>query len=237
MQNVEFTTGQIRPIECVKEGFELIKSDYWLLLAIGIVGGMIGGVTLFIAVGAMSCGIFNAYLKKIDGKPVVFDDLLKGFSWFWPSLIVAVVIVVPMLIVFAILYLPIVLSFVMGSKLSQDELMGLLVGAFAIDLVFIVIMVCIHTLIMFAFPLIVDRNLGGIRAMTTSARAVFKNLGGVVGLLLVNFGLALVGELALCVGIYFVIPIIIAGNMVAYRKVFPRMDSDPSQIAYARQAD
>jgi len=224
MQNAEFTTGQIRPIECVKEGFELIKSDYWLLLGMVIVGGMIGGVTLFICIGAMSCGIFYAYLNKIDGKPVKFEDLFKGFSWFWQSLIVAVVVVVPMLTVYAVIYVPIVLSAVMGSKLSQDELMGLLVGAFAIDLVVIVIMVCVHTLIIFAFPLIVDRNLGGVKAMTTSARAVLKNIGGVVGLFLVNFGLAILGELALCVGIYFVIPIIVAGNMVAYRKVFPKIE-------------
>jgi|CXWL01.1.fsa_nt_gi uncharacterized membrane protein len=236
MQDAEFTTGQIRPIECVKEGFELIKSDYWLLLGIVIVGGMIGGVTLFICIGAMSCGIFYAYLNKIDGKPVKFEDLFKGFSWFWQSLIVAVVVVVPMLTVYAVIYIPIVLSAVMGSKLSQDELMGLLVGALTIDLVVIVIMVCVHTLIIFAFPLIVDRGLGGIKAMTTSARAVLRNIGGVVGLFLVNFGLALLGELALCIGIYFVIPIIVAGNMVAYRRVFPRLDSDPPQMNYVRQA-
>ncbi|MFZ1700233.1 MAG: hypothetical protein WBO10_02320 [Pyrinomonadaceae bacterium] len=225
MQDLEFRSGVIRPIECAKEGFELIKSEYWLLLGIAIVGGMIGGVTLFIAVGAMTCGIFNAYLRKIDGGKVVFDDLFKGFSWFWQSLIVAVVIVIPMLTVYAVIYVPIVMSAMMGSHLSQDELMGLLLGAFAVDLILIVIMVCIHTLLIFAFPLIVDRNLGGVKAMTTSARAVFKNMGGVVGLFLVNFGLALVGELALCVGIYFVLPIIIAANMVAYRKVFPRLDT------------
>ena len=82
-------------------------------------------------------------------------------------------------------------------------------------------MVCFHTLLMFSFPLIVDRNLSAVKAMTTSARAVLRNLGGVVGLILVNFGLVLVGELAFCVGVYFVIPILIAGNVVAYRKVFP----------------
>lgn len=236
MQNAEFTSGQIRPIECVKEGFERIKSDYWLLLGIAIVGGMIGGATLFICVGAMSCGIFFAYLNKVDGKPAKFDDLLKGFSWFWPSLIVAAVMIVPMLIVYALIYVPIVLSAVLGSKLSQDELMGLLLGALAVDFVFIVVMVCIHTLLIFAFPLIVDRGLGGVRAITTSARAVLRNLGGVAGLLAVNFALALAGELALCIGIYFVIPIILAGNVVAYRRVFPRRNGDLGDQAYARAA-
>ncbi|MBK7705181.1 MAG: hypothetical protein IPJ30_05230 [Acidobacteria bacterium] len=50
-----------------------------------------------------------------------------------------------------------------------------------------------------------------------------------IGLLAGAFGvdlvlivvLSLAGMLAFCVGIYFVIPIIIAGNVLAYRKVFP----------------
>jgi uncharacterized membrane protein len=41
----------------------------------------------------------------------------------------------------------------------------------------------------------------------------------------VNFGLALLGELALCIGIYLVIPLMIAGNVVAFRKVFPAQNT------------
>ena len=84
-----------------------------------------------------------------------------------------------------------------------------------------VAMVCFHKLLMFSFPLIVDRNLGAFAAMSLSARAVWNNLGGVAGLYGVGFVLSLAGMLAFCVGIYFVIPIIIAGNVLAYRKVFP----------------
>ena len=61
--------------------------------------------------------------------------------------------------------------------------------------------------------------------MTTSARAVFKNFAGVGGLIGVNFLLILAGYIALCVGVYFVIPIVIATNVVAYRKVFPRANN------------
>ncbi|MEO6655547.1 MAG: hypothetical protein ABIO36_05650 [Pyrinomonadaceae bacterium] len=226
MQEIEIKTGVIRPIECAKEAFDLIKSDYWLLFAIWIVGGLIGGVSIFIASGAMTCGTFYCYLRKIDGHPVKFDDLWKGMQWFLPGLIVMLIIVLPMLVVYALIYVPVILAGVMGGKLSQDELMGLLIGAFAIDLILIVIMVCVHTLLIFSFPLIVDHNLGAVKAMTTSARAVFKNLGGVAGLIGVNFVLIMGGYLALCVGVYLVIPIIIAANIVAYRKVFPKVD-DP----------
>lgn len=61
--------------------------------------------------------------------------------------------------------------------------------------------------------------------MTTSARAVFRNLGGVAGLIGVNFVLVLAGYAALCIGVYFAIPIIIATNVVAYRRIFPRQNN------------
>lgn len=221
MNNMEFRTGVIKPVECVKEGWELIKNDYWVLFAVGLVGGIIGGFTMYILLGAMFCGIFYCYLQAIDGKPVAFDGLWKGFSYFAPGLVVTLFIVIPMIFVYGIIYFPFIMAAVMGSNLSESEMMTLLFGAMAVDFVVIIIMVCFHTLLMFSFPLIVDRELSGIQAMKTSARAVWNNLGGVVGLILVNFGLMIVGYLALCIGFYFVIPIIIAGNAVAYRKVFP----------------
>src|SRR6185369_14886945 len=101
---MEFRTGAIKPIECVKEGWELIKADYWLLFAVTLVGGLIGAMTLYILLGGMVCGIYYVYLKRIDGGPVVFDDLWKGFSWWLPGLVVAAFIIVPMLFLYGILY-------------------------------------------------------------------------------------------------------------------------------------
>jgi uncharacterized membrane protein len=94
-----------------------------------------------------------------------------------------------------------------------------------LDVVIMVLLVCFHTLLMFTFPLIVDRNLGAFEAMKVSARAVLKNMGGVVGMIGVNFALIMVGYVALCVGVYFVIPIIMAGNVMAYRRVFPSLQN------------
>ena len=224
MNGTEFNTGVISPIECIKEGWEVIKPDFWLLLGITFVAGLIGGFSMYILLGAMICGMTYAYLKRIDGQSVSFDDLWKGFSWWLPGLVVTAFIIIPLIVVYAVIYVPIIMSAAMGSRMSEDELVTMLVVVGLVDLVLIVIMVCVHTLLMFSFPLIVDRNLGAIKAMTTSARAVLKNIGGVVGLIVVNFGLVFLGYLALCIGIYFVIPIIIAGQLVAYRRVFPRLN-------------
>ena len=54
----EFQTGVIRPIECMKEGWDLIKDQYWLILGITTVGMLIGSfIPLGIGIGAMFCGI------------------------------------------------------------------------------------------------------------------------------------------------------------------------------------
>ncbi len=217
MNDTEIRTGVIRPVECVKEGWALIKSDYWILFAILFVGAIIGSFSLYILLGAMTCGIFYCYLQAIDGRQVSFDGLWKGFDFFKPGLIVMLFIIVPMIFVHS----PLIIATVVGPNLGEEELTGLLIGAFAVEFIFVFVMVCFHTLLMFSFPLIVDRKLGAIAAMKTSGRAVWRNLGGVTGLILANMGLMLLGYLALCIGIYFVIPVIIAGNVVAYRKVFP----------------
>jgi hypothetical protein len=223
MQYREFNTGVIRPIECVREAWAMIKDEYWILFAVTIVGALIGGASLFIVLGPMMCGIYYCFLRKIDGNAVSFDDLWKGFEWFGPGLGVSIAIVVPMFAVYAVIYGPILAAAFIGSTLSHDELIAMLIGAVIVDLIVIVIMVCFHTLLMFSFPLIVDRNLGAVDSITISARAVWKNMGGVAGVILVNFGLALAGYAALCFGIYLILPVILATHVVAYRKVFPEL--------------
>lgn len=235
MQNLEFRTGVIKPIECAKDAWELIKDEYWILLAVSIVGGMIGGISFYVLIGSMICGIFGCYLKKVDGGHVVFDDLWKGFKFFWPSLLLTIAFVVPivvfMVVMFATVYLPLITAAIMGDKANGGAILGTFVVGFAVDIVIALMMICIHSLLIFAFPLIVDRGLSSWDAMKLSARAVLKNIGGIGGMIAVNFCLALLGEAAFCIGIYLVIPIITATNLVAYRKVFPKRDDDPAYAA------
>lgn len=229
---LEFTTGQIRPVECVKEGFELIKKDYWLLFAIGFVGGLIGGVTMYILAGAMIAGIFICYFNAIDGKPVVFDDLWKGMNYLGQGLILVIVMIGPAVVYYLFVYFTLIAAvFGGGAAGGEAGMVGGLILVGIIDIVVLIVMVCFHTLLSFAFPLLVDRNLSAMDAMKTSARAVWQNLSGVAGMVAVNFGLVLAGYIALCIGLYFVIPIMIAANLVAYRKVFPK-NGDRSPALY-----
>jgi hypothetical protein len=225
MSNEQFNVGVIKPVECLKEAWELVKPQYWILFAVTIIGVMIGGITMYILLGVMMCGIYLCYLQALDGQKVEIETLFKNFKYFLPSLLLVIVLIVPALFLMAIIYIPLLTAAVMGSKLSESELMTLLFGSFAVEIVVAVIMVCLHTLLMFAFPLIVDRNLSSFQAMKLSAKAVLKNLSGVAGIWVLMFLLNLAGMLVFCVGIYFTIPLLLATQLVAYRKVFPRLNN------------
>lgn len=219
----EFQTGAIKPIECFREGWEVIKSDYWTFFVISLLGLIIGGFSFYILLGAMLCGIYYCFLRKIDGHPVSFDGLWKGFDYFLPSLLATVLFVVPMFVIFGVIYAPLILAAVMGTRLSPEELTGLFFGAIAVDIVLAFVVTCFHTLLIFAFPLIVDRNLTARQAAVTSARAVWNNLSGVVGLVAVGIVLSLFGIITCGIGMYFIMPLMLAGYAVAYRKIFPAL--------------
>lgn len=229
MNEPEFTRGQIRPIECVKEAWERVKPDYWMLFAISLVGAMIGGISMYVLIGAMICGIFYSYLKVLDGGKPSIDDLWAGFKFFWPSLLVTALIVIPIVVytlaLFLTMYLPLIMKAAGGSRVSDDEMIGSVLVVLAVDIVIALIMVTIHSLLIFSYPLIVDRGLSSWDAIKLSARATLKNVSGVGGLIVVNFVMAIAGYLAFCIGLYLAIPLMTATNIVAYRRVFPKENS------------
>ena len=224
-----FNASAIKPVECLKQAWGLIKDDYWLLFAISLVGAMVAGVTVYVLLGAMVCGIMGCYLKKIDGGVVKFEDLWVGMKYLVPSIPIALLFVVPILIyfvtMFITMYSPLITIAVMGEG-NVDSI--LLIGTFAvailIDIIIAVAMTCVHSLIIFAFPLLIDRKLNAIDAIKLSARASLKNIGGIAGMIVLQFAMVILGWLIFCVGLYLIIPILTATNLVAYRKVFPRID-------------
>jgi uncharacterized membrane protein len=100
-------------------------------------------------------------------------------------------------------------------------------------LVLWVVLGTIHTFLFFAYPLIVEYKLSEIAAFKLSAKAVWKNLGGIIGFVALEVVMAIIGYALCLVGVYLMIPIMFAGALVAYRKVFPpsnNLNNFPSNI-------
>lgn len=226
--NVEFRTGVIKPVECVKEAWALIKDQYWLFLGIILVGVFIGGAVPIVLMGPMMVGIYICLFRKMRGEPVEFGMLFKGFDHFAQSLIAALLQMIPMVIVMVPMYV-ILIGFMMTTmprgRMDSDESTRFLFSMLGFEFVFVAIIMTLAIIVtiffLFAFPLIADRNLSGVEAVKLSIKAAKANFGGVLGLILVNVGLGMLGVLACYVGAFLVAPITMTSYAVAYRRVFP----------------
>jgi hypothetical protein len=222
----DFNSGVVAPVECLKEGWALIKDQYWLFLGISLVAMLIGGAVPIVLIGPMMCGLYLCLLGKMRGESVEFGNLFKGFDYFVPGLVAAAIQTVPVFIVLVPSY-AIFAAFTIANmphdRYARDQgpPAGFFIGVCLFVLVMVVISLAIHILFVFAYPLIVDRKLSGWDAIKLSARASMKNFGGMLGLILLNFLLGILGVLACYVGVFFVMPISFAGYAAAYRRIFP----------------
>lgn len=239
MQNLEFQTGVIRPTECFREGWELIKPHYWLMFSVTLVGMLIAGIVPFgILLGAMYCGIYYCMLQLMHGRKPEFGDLFKGFNYFLPALIATLIFIIPIVIFTLITWISMfgfLFSMDRGGRIDESAIFALY-GILIVEcLIFAIVISCIHAFIMFTYPLIIERNMSGGDAFKLSARAAWANIGGVVGLILLEILIGFIGYLACGIGLYFTFPIMFAGVLVAYKKVFPggetyRMTPPPPNV-------
>lgn len=219
----EFHSRAIAPVECLKEGWGLIKDRYWLFLGLSLVAMLVGGAVPIVLIGPMMCGLYLCLFAKMRGEEFEFGTLFKGFDYFLQSLIAAAVQTVPVLVIIGagqvifVAFTLIVLPRETGEAPPAIFWFGLIVFV----LLAIIIGMAVQALFLFAYPLIVDRGLTGWEATKTSYRAALQNLGGILGLILLMFGLGILGLLACYVGVFLLMPISFATYAVAYRRVFP----------------
>jgi hypothetical protein len=229
----EFNRGAVRPVECLRGGWELIKDQYWLFLGIAVVAVLIGSaVPLGILLGPMMCGVYLALFRRQRGEPVTFDLLFKGFDFFADSVVATLIQVVPMLIVVVPTYVISVAFFINANKPARrgepPDFLPFFTFFIIIFLLMMIVSIVLGVFFAFTYPLIVDRKLSGINAVKTSIKAATANLGGVLGLMLLSTFLGFVGLLLCYVGAIFMMPISLAAWSIAYRQVFSAQDVPPA---------
>jgi uncharacterized membrane protein len=219
----------VRPIECFTAGWQLVRPQYLLMVGISTVAILVGGLApLGILLGPLLCGLYLCMFALMRGERVEFGLLFKGFDHFVPSLIATLIQVVPVLIVMIPAYLVFIVLFLMaGAAGARDrEAAGPVLGVMVVVAIVLFLVIMLVSLVVgvffaFTYPLIVDRRLSGWDACRTSARAVLANLGGMLGLVLLNMLLGMAGVLLCYVGALLVMPIGFGALAVAYRRVFP----------------
>ena len=231
---IEFRRNAVEPMECIKAGWNLIRSQYWLFVGMTAVGVMIGSVVpLGLLMGPMMCGLYLALFQTRRGQPIEFGILFKGFDYFGDSVIATLIHMIPIVVVFVPSYILFYVGlFVMmgqqGGEPNSAALLGFF-GFFAVFwLVMVVILIVLSVVFTFAYPLIVDRRLSGIEAVKLSIKAALANFWRLLGLLLMTGLLSFVGVLCCYIGVFLAMPVSFAAIATAYEQVFGLGEFQPN---------
>ena len=225
---IPFKRQAVEPVQCLKNGWELIKDQYWLFVGISAVGVLIGGaVPLGILLGPMMCGQYLTFFKKRRGEPIEFGTLFKGFDYFGPSLVATLLHMVPILAIvipaYFLFYITMIVS--MAAQGSSDEpnpaaLFGVMGGFALFWLVVMVVVIVISIGFTFAYPLIVDRKLQGFDAVKLSFKGALANFWRLLGMSILTSVMTVAGALLCYVGVFLVLPIAYAAIASAYEQVY-----------------
>src|SRR5262245_14691228 len=110
--DVPFKRNAVEPMTCLKEGWNLIKDQYWLFVGMTFVGILIAGAVPFgILMGPMMCGIYMSFFMTRLGHPIEFGTLFKGFDHFGQSVIATLIHIIPITIIIVPAYLVFYLGF------------------------------------------------------------------------------------------------------------------------------
>src|SRR5437660_891535 len=211
----EFRRGVIAPVGCIKEGWALIKDQYWLFFGISLVGLLIGGVVPIVLLGPMMVGIFLCLLQRQRSQPVEFGTLFKGFELFVQGLVVTVLKLIPVFVLLIPYYIFLIgimaTTMPRGQNPRPEEMQRFFASFFGFEIIFVVLIMAVSILIeiffMLAYPLVADRKMSGLDAVKLSFRAGKANFGGILGLMLLNALFGFVGVLCCFVGVYFYLPV------------------------------
>ncbi|HQX54316.1 MAG TPA: hypothetical protein PLP07_00210 [Pyrinomonadaceae bacterium] len=242
MANIEFYSGAIDASGCVSNGWNLVKQNYGLFLGITLVAMIIAGCipcfSLFL-VGPIMGGVFYAVLREMRGEPIEFGMMFKGFEKFVPLMVIGIIQSIPEIVGQGIRFTVDIgrIGLLGGDGGSDREFFqssdqglaiagGVLIILAIVGVLFMLLAVVWRVLLVFAIPLAMEHDLGPVDAMKLSAKAATSNVGGLVVLFIFEALVALLGFLMLCVGLFFVMPIIYAANAFAYRQVFPLIEQN-----------
>lgn len=238
MTHIPFNRGAISPTQCISGGWDLIKGDYGMFLGIALVAMLIAGcipcLNIFLA-GPVMAGVFYCLLTRMSGQYVSFGMMFKGFDKFVPSMVVGLIQAIPEMIQFGVR-----MTTDVGAEILKQSQRGgrgdvffaardteialaggLMIFIIVVVLVLTVLSIALRITFFFVYPLIMEYNLGALDAIKVSARAGWSNALGIFLLMILEGLVAIAGVLALCVGVFLVMPVIHAANAVAYRQVFP----------------
>src|ERR1043166_5315442 len=153
--DISFNYGVVSPVECLNAGWAAIKDRYWLFVGITLVATLLGGAVPIVLIGPMMCGLYMCLLAKMRGEPIEFGLLFKGFDYFVPALVASAIQIVPVLGLGMLGYL-VFFAFTFAVMPGRGESPPLIfwLGLSVFVIFAMIVSLVIHTIFLFAYPLI-----------------------------------------------------------------------------------
>jgi hypothetical protein len=228
--NEDIPRVAIEPADCLRKGLGLIKDQYWLFVAICFVVLLIINAVPLVLQGPLYCGLAMCFIARERGERIGFERVFKGFDVFVESLVATLVFFCIALAVCVPFMIAMIASFIGGGVAMDERNEGLGAVLFTVGgltaFAFMFVCLALNVYFAFAYTLIVDRKLGAMDAVRTSARAGRRNFWGLMGLMLLNALIGIVAVAACYLPVFLFLPISFASFFVAYRKVFPAQLSE-----------
>ena len=213
---------RMRVGEYVRRGWQVFKQYPWgfigftvLTIAISTVLNfipVIGGLANFAINMPLTMGAVIVASRLMQGQTPEFKEFFSGFHYFLPLLLQSLVITL-LIMVSAIPF-----GAVLFSQFYSDAPNVSLIVIVAV--IWGLVALAVATFYFFAPWLVADRRLNFWPAMELSRKTVLRNFLGVLGFSLVLAAIAIVGALALVVGLLVAIPVIECAVAAAYADIF-----------------
>lgn len=237
MDNIEFKKGAVDAANCISEGLNFIKPNYWLFFAMCIVSILInaaasripyaGSIINIVVGGALTCGIYIALLAQQRQQNVPFSLMFEGFSRILQTTLITLVGAIPGLIFAGLTYAFVPIPDLELASTNPQAFIeaffrrAVLLPLALLTFLSLIVSIIVQVLLFFALPLVADRNASVGDALRLSFSAATGNFGGLLALVIFQILLFIVGFFVCFVGIFFVMPVVLASRIVAYRSVFP----------------
>ena len=224
--DIPYNRKVVDPMECIRQGWQIVKPNYWLFVGMVFISMLIGSaVPLGILLGPMMCGLYLTLFASRRREPIEFGMLFKGFEYFAPALIAALLHVIPIIVIIVPLYLFMYLSMFVTIAVQGDEPspIGFLAvfGTFAVILIVIFVVITVLSVgFVFAYPLIVDKKLQGFDAVKLSFKGALGNFWRLLAMMLLTSLLGVLGVAVCYVGVFLVFPITYGAIAAAYEQVY-----------------
>lgn len=208
------------------DNFGLVLISLVVFVLISIVSALVPFGQLIVS-GPLLGALYCIFIKRLRDEPAELNNLFDGFNVaFMPLFLVYLLIMLVMVGAMIPGIIGVGVAFAAGifeaqQNASHPPVIGIIVFAFSI-LMMMTLASVLYGMLLFAFPLTLDRRMDAIEALKATWRVTKKCWFKCTLLMLCTMLVNLAGMLMLCVGMLITAPLSGAMTAVAYEQLFGR---------------